>query len=222
MSDPSRIYLIDDHPVIRHGVRAVLERHADLTVCGEASDAEAALPYLRDTEVDIAIIDLVLDRASGFDLIKRIRSEHSDLPLLVLSIGEEHLYAPRALRAGANGYLMKGAAPTDIVHAVRTVLSGETYVSDDLRDRLVREMASGKPAPVGTPAEQLSDRELEVFELIGRGLITRNIAERLNLSVKTIETYRLKIKQKMGLSNATEVVQHAVLWVNRRHLNATP
>ena len=219
MSDSVKIYLIDDHPVIRQGIRSVLERHPDLRVCGEAGDAEEALPYLRDHAVDLILIDLVLDRASGFDLIKRIRSEHEELPLLVLSIGEEHLYAPRALRAGANGYLMKGASPTEIVAAVRAVLEGGTYVSDELRDRLVREMATGKPAPVGTPAEQLSDRELEVFELIGRGLITRDIAERLNLSVKTIETYRLKIKQKMGLTNATEVVQHAVLWVNRRHLD---
>ncbi len=210
-----RILIVDDHPVVRQGIRHLLEQEPDLRIGAEAESAGEALQALKKQRPDMAIVDISLKGTDGIELTKWIRAQDPDLPVLVLSMHDENLYAERALRAGAHGYLMKAEVGDKIVSAVRKVLGGEIYLSDRVGQTIINEV-TGRGAPLDdSPIRQLSDRELEVFRLIGEGLSTREIAGRLHLSVKTIETYRAHIKEKLGIANATQLVRVAAQWTGQ-------
>jgi len=213
----NKVLIVDDHPIVRHGIAELLNHEADLTVCGEAEDAHQALEAIAEIAIlkpDIAIVDITLKEGlGGIELIKDIKARYPKLPVLVLSMHDESLYAERCLRAGAKGYIMKQEATEKVVEAIRQVLGGEIYLSDKMAQKILHKFIGGQPEVGGSPIESLSDRELEVFQLIGRGLGTRRIAEELYLSVKTIETYREHIKEKLKLKNAPELAQHAIQWV---------
>ncbi len=211
-----RVLIVDDHPIVRQGVRSILEQEPDLRIVGEADSAGDALACLAQSEVEVSLIDISLKGSDGLELIKAIRAQDLDMPILVMSMHDESLYAERVLRAGANGYLMKQEMAGRIVEAIRAILNGDIYVSEEIRQRILLGIRGGKRTdPNFSPVERLSDRELEVYRLIGQGLSTRQIAEKLHLSIKTIETYRAHIKEKLNLENATELVRHAVQWVER-------
>ncbi|MEL6612821.1 MAG: response regulator transcription factor [Bacteroidota bacterium] len=209
----TRLLLVDDHPLLRKGLALTLNAESDLDVVGQAASAEEALEAFGTLDPDVALIDISLPGMSGLELLKHLLALKPDLLTLVVSRHDEALYAERAVRAGAKGYVMKVEAADEIVQAVRHVLRGGIYMSEDLKDRLLFGAAVGRKAPMQSPLEVLSDRELEVFEMTGRGLPTREIAERLHLSVKTVESYRARIKTKLSLDSGTELMQHAVRWV---------
>jgi len=209
-----RVIIVDDHPVFRQGLTQLIDQEPDLQVCGHAEDAHQAMKAIKDLKPDMVIVDISLGGTSGMDLIKDIRIHCPDLPILTLSMHDESLYAERALRAGAKGYIMKREAPEQVVTAIRRVLAGAVYVSDTMAAKMVTRLASGI-APLGaSPVDALSDRELEVFRLIGEGHKTRDVAAKLHLSVKTIETYRAHIKEKLGFRDGNELFRCAVEWVS--------
>lgn len=208
-----KLIIIDDHPLMRKGLAMTLEAEPDLTMAGQASSAEEGLEALEEHDPDLAIVDISLPGMSGLELIKHMHARKPDLGILVVSRHDESLYAERAIRAGARGYVMKLEAGQVIVKAVRRVLSGGIYVSEEINERLLMGMVTGRKTLAQSPLEVLSDRELEVFELTGRGSSTREIAEQLHLSVKTVESYRARIKTKLNLNTAAELMQHAVQWV---------
>jgi DNA-binding NarL/FixJ family response regulator len=208
-----RILIVDDHPLMRKGLALTLSAEPDLEVVGQAADAEEALSVFDKLKPDFVLIDISLPGMSGLELLKHLLALNPDLLTLVVSRHDEALYAERSVRAGAKGYVMKLEAGDDIVQAVRHVLRGGIYMSEELKDRLLFGAAVGRKAPLQSPLEVLSDRELEVFEMTGRGLPTREIAERLHLSVKTVESYRARIKQKLNIETGTELLQQAVQWV---------
>jgi DNA-binding NarL/FixJ family response regulator len=209
---PARIFLVDDHPIVRRGLSELISHEPDLTVCGEADDAPGALRQAADTNPDLMVIDISLKSGSGIELIKQIKAGNPAIRMLVVSMHDETLYAERAIRAGASGYINKDEAAESLINALRQVLAGKVYLSRRMTDTLVQQ-AMGRKQPAGPPMEALSDRELEVFELIGQGLTTRRVAEKLHLSVKTIDTYRSNIKDKLNLTNSTELTRFAVQWV---------
>ena len=211
-----KIYLVDDHAVLRNGLAELINRTEGLRVCGESAGSEEALQEILKVKPDLAIVDLTLEGSSGLDLIKSLRLRQPSLPVLVLSMHDELLYAERCLRAGAKGYVMKHEAIDVIRNAIRQILDGKIYVSGRMSDRLLQAIARGGSAGSGSPVDQLSDRELEVFDLIGRGHGPSEIARRMHLSVKTIETYQSKLKEKLSLRDAAELLQHALRWVERR------
>jgi DNA-binding NarL/FixJ family response regulator len=204
------ILIVDDHPIVRQGIRSLLEQEPDLRITGEAESAGRALTVLRGGTVDAAIIDISLKGTDGLELTKSVRAEFPHLPILILSMHDESMYAERALRSGANGYLMKQEVADNIVTALRSVLQGRIFVSAGVRETLLSRLA-GQPITLDqSPIEKLSDRELEVFRMIGQGLGTREIAAHLHLSIKTIETYRSHIKEKLHIANAIDLVRQAV------------
>ncbi|MFP4229089.1 MAG: response regulator [Salinivenus sp.] len=208
------IILVDDHPLLRKGLARTIESEVDLNVVAQMGSAEEVLEEIEDLDPDLAIVDISLPGMSGLELIKHLQSRSPDMATLVVSRHDETLYAERCLRAGAKGYVMKQEAGDVIVEAIRRVLDGRIFVSDEINERLLQQMAEGgQERLMQSPLEVLSDRELEVFELTGKGATTREIAERLHLSVKTIESYRARIKDKLNLSSANEFMQHAVQWV---------
>jgi len=207
-----RILVVDDHPIVRQGLALLINREADLVVCGEAEDAMAAMHVLASAKPDVLIVDLSLNGPDGLDLLKNIRSVHSTLPVLILSMHDELIYAERALRAGANGYIMKQVATEKVLVAVRRILTGEVYVSDRIANRMLKHYITGSGTPGNSSIADLSDRELEVFRLIGEGHGTRQIAEELHLSIKTVESYQAHIKDKLSLRSARELMQHAIRW----------
>ncbi len=209
----TNILLVDDHPLMRKGLAMTINEDPDLNVTCQADSAEDALDLLHANELDLVIIDISLPGMSGLELVKHLHALHPNLPTLIVSRHDEALYAERALRAGARGYVMKLEAGNVIVDAVRRVLRGGIYVSEEINDRLLMGMATGHSPLNESPMDLLSDRELEVFELTGSGLSTREISERLHLSVKTVESYRARIKTKLNLNTAAELMQHAVQWV---------
>ena len=209
----THILLVDDHPLMRKGLAMTLESEPDLNVVAQCADAEEALKALSEHEVDLAVVDVSLPGMSGLELIKHMLAMEEGLRILVASRHDEALYAERAIRAGARGYVMKLEASEVILKAVRRVLRGGIYVSDEINDRLLMGMAQGHDPLAKSPLDVLSDRELEVFEMTGKGFGTREISERLHLSVKTVESYRARIKNKLNLKNAAELMQHAVNWV---------
>ena len=211
-----RILIVDDHAVVREGLTRLIGGETDLTVCGQADSVSEALKQHEATMPDLSVIDLTLREGQGLDLIRRIKTRDKHAKMLVLSMHDESLYAPRALRAGALGFVAKNAPPDAILKAIRQVLAGKVYVSPELGNHFLKGMVNHNPALRGSPIETLSDRELEVFEMIGRGLSTREISEMLFLSVKTIESHREHIKNKLGLSNSRELSRHAVLWVQEQ------
>lgn len=211
----ARILIVDDHPIVRRGLIQLIGHDPDLVVCGEAEDAHGALAAIAENAPDLAVVDISLKGSNGIDLLKQIRSRFPRLKVIVLSMHDEALYAERALKTGAKGYIMKQEAPEQILGAVRTALDGEVFVSERMKRRLLQRMV-GQPVPAsGSPQALLSDRELEIYELIGRGLGTRRIAESLHVSVKTVETHRAHIKEKLHLESGSELVRHAVQWLDR-------
>jgi len=205
-----RILTVDDHALVREGLKYFIAREDDLTVCGEASDRASALKACETLAPDLALVDLCLGPDSGLDLIKDMGRRFPDIKTLVISMQDEEFYAERALRAGARGYLSKDAGPDMLVEAIRCVLSGEIYVSEPVVQKIMRGV---KNKSVGkNPIDRLSDRELDIFSRIGAGHSTAQIAEMLHLSGKTIETYRSRIKTKMGIESARQLAQRAVLW----------
>lgn len=206
----ARVLLVDDHPIVRQGLAMLISAEPDLTVCGEASTGAEALQLVRTVQPDVAMIDIALDDRSGVELIREIHGMMPDLPLLALSMHDESLYAERVLRAGGRGYVMKQEATESMLTAIRRVLAGEIYLSAKMSTRLLGQFASAAPGEGVSPISRLTDRELEVFTMIGRGLSTREIAEKLFLSVKTVEAHREHIKDKLGLRSSVELVRHAV------------
>lgn len=200
----TRIFIVDDHPVVRAGLSAALSRDPELAICGEAENSRAASSLIQELEPDLVLVDLDLDGVSGLDLIRENRASRPLLPFVVLSMHEEELYAERALRAGARGYIMKSESPAGLVAGIRTVLEGGIAVSEKIKSRVIRHLAEGVK-PQSDPLSTLSDRELEVFREIGKGAGTRKIAEKLCLSVKTVETHVSHIKRKLQVGSATEL-----------------
>jgi DNA-binding NarL/FixJ family response regulator len=208
-----RVIIVDDHPLLRRGMASLLSDQPDLDVCGEAQDARGALQAMRDLTPDVALIDINLPGANGLELIKLMLAEQPKLRILVVSMHDESLYALRSLRAGAKGYLMKAEALEQMVSAVRRVAQGDIYVTLRFSERLVFKAIQSLEGGLGSPVDRLSDRELEVLRLLGKGLGTRDIAHSLHLSVKTIETHRAHIKEKLGFKEAAEMVRFAIDWV---------
>jgi len=211
----AKVLIVDDHPIVRQGLCQLLNGESDFVVCGEAENARKAMALIPDVKPDLAIVDITLQGTNGIELIKNIVAQWPDLPILVLSMHDESLYAERALRAGAKGYVMKQEATEKLTSALRRILNGQIYVSEKLADKMMRKAIDGKSVADTSPVAVLSDRELEVLHLIGQGHGTRQIAEDLNLSVKTIESHRAHIKEKMNLKTAPEMVRFAVQWVNQ-------
>ena len=210
----ARIIIVDDHPIIRQGLAELIDHEKDLMVCGQANDAPAAMDAVKTLNPDLIIVDISLKKKNGIELIKDIKAQYPDLPVLTLSMHDESLYAERALRAGSKGYIMKAEATERVIDAIRKVLNGQIYVSDKIAEKMMYKFVGAKPKFGGSTIDQLSDRELEVFLLIGQGHGTCQIAGKLFLSVKTIETYRAHIKEKLNLSGGPALLQYAIQWSN--------
>jgi len=207
-----RVLLVDDHPIVRRGLAELIAEEPDLTVCGEAADTAEALEKVEATRPHVVVIDISLKSGHGIDLIERIHARDDGIRMVVSSVHEESLFAERALRAGAMGYVNKQEASEKVIEAIRQVLRGEVFLSTNMANRLLHTVVGGE-ALDEDPIKTLSNRELEVFEMIGQGLTTKQIAERLHLSPKTIETHREKIKTKLNLANSTELSHRAIQWV---------
>jgi DNA-binding NarL/FixJ family response regulator len=211
----ARILLVDDHAVVRFGIAQLINRQSDMMVCGEEEDASRALTAIATLKPDLVIADISLKDSSGLELMRNIKARYPGLVVLVVSVHDEAIYAEIAFRAGALGYLMKQEALEKVLTAIRRVLTGTIYVSDALAARMLQQQVLGQKDINESPVKGLSDRELEVFQLIGRWKKTREIAEELHLSVKTIEYYREQIKRKLQLKNAAQLTQYATSWVQR-------
>jgi len=210
----ARILIVDDHPAVREALSLRIGRQADLEVCGEAADTSEALRLVGETRPDVAVVDISLKTGNGIDLIKRIKDRNAHVRILVWSMHSESLYAERALRSGALGFITKDQATDKIVEAIRRVLAGKVWLSEAMAERLLqRAVGTGRPEFTRAPLDALADRELEVFRLIGQGVKTAGIAERLHLSVKTVETYRDRIRQKLDLDDGTKLSHYATQWV---------
>ena len=210
-----RVLIVDDHPIVRRGFASLLASEADLEVCGEAGDGTSALALLESAAPDVALVDVSLGGTSGLDLLKELKERAPKLAVLVVSMHDELLYADRSLRAGAAGYVQKDEASEAIVRAIRTVAGGGMYVSEAVSNYLVQRWAMNGASRDDSPLAGLSDRELHVLELMGRGLGTRAIAEQLHISDKTVESYRARLKEKMNLRSGTELVRFAVRWAEK-------
>jgi len=207
-----RIFLADDHPLVREWLTQLINHQPDLVVCGEADRAPAALSGIAREQPDLSIVDISLKNSSGIELIKNLKELHPSLPVLVLSMHDESLYAERALRAGARGYVNKGETAQKVVEAIRRILGGKLYISEKTVELMTARTISGKGAANQSPVQLLSDRELEVFERLGRGLGTRQIAGEFGVSVKTIQAYCARIKDKLNLTSATGLLREAIRW----------
>jgi DNA-binding NarL/FixJ family response regulator len=210
-----RVFLVEDHPVMREGLALLINYQHDLEVCGQADSVPTALAQVPGARPDVLVVDISLgDGGSGLELLKDLARLHPELPALVLSSHDEALYAERALRAGARGYVMKQAATERVLEGIRTLLRGDIYASDAIRRRLMQRAIRGEaPVAGGSDIDRLSDRELEVFRLLGQGRGTKQIAADLKISVSTVETYRAHLKIKLNLTNSSELVRRAVEWV---------
>jgi DNA-binding NarL/FixJ family response regulator len=209
----SRIFLVDDHEMFREGLRQLIEREPDMTVCGDAADAAAALTGIEATSPDLVIVDLSLGGTSGIELIKSVKSRYEDLPVLVVSMHEESLYSERALRAGAMGYVMKHEPSKTVKTAIRKVMEGDLFLSPKMAGSMVAKLMHGSSEQFSSPLESLSDRELEVFRMLGQGKPVRLIAEAMNVTVPTVNSFRNRIKEKLNLKSSTEVMLQAIQWV---------
>lgn len=214
------ILLVDDHPMLRQGLKDILESEADLKVCGEAGTAQEALQRIEELGPDLVIVDISLGGNNGLELTKQIRETHPHVKVMVFSMHDETVYAQRALRAGALAYLMKQEKVETIKAAARRALGGEIFVSERVSKQLLHQIVNGRGATVSSPVDVLSDRELEVLQLLGEGKSTRQVAEQLYVSVKTIESHRANIKEKLGLRNSAELIQFAVQWVEHEKAGA--
>jgi DNA-binding NarL/FixJ family response regulator len=208
----SRVFVVDDHPIVRQGLALMINRELDMTVCGEAEDARTAMQSVMTVKPDIMVVDISLNGPDGLDLLKNIRTKYPDLPVLILSMHDESIYAERALRAGAQGYIMKQEATEKVLVALRRILNHEIYVSERIANRMLQRYIGNPDGGGPSSVADLTDRELEVFRLIGEGHSTRQIAEELHISVKTVESYQAHIKEKLSLHSGRELVQHAIQW----------
>ncbi|MDB6019232.1 MAG: two component transcriptional regulator, LuxR family [Pedosphaera sp.] len=212
-AEKSRVYIVDDHAMFREGLRQLIETDSKLVVCGDASNLTEAMTGIRSLKPDVAVVDISLAGASGLDLIKEIKAEFDDMPVLVVSMHEETLYAERALRAGAMGYVMKHEPAKTVKAAIQKVLGGDLYLSEKMSAGMLNRLIRGESELPKSPIETLSDRELEVFRMLGQGNSSRQIAEDLNLTIATINSFRNRIKEKLQLKNSTELLLHAAQWV---------
>jgi DNA-binding NarL/FixJ family response regulator len=213
----ARVLIVEDHPMFRQMLANLVNQNTAMRVCGEADNIPQAMQLIRTMQPDLAIVDITLRGSSGLELLKDVKAHGLDLPVLVLSMHQESLYAERALRAGAKGYLTKHASADVLLAAIRRVLDGEIYLSECMTATVLKRLSGGAAAgPNAASLDALTDRELEVFQLIGSGRTTREIAERLNLGVTTVDTYRMRIKEKLGLKNATELQHRASHWVREQ------
>ena len=213
MSSKKRILLVDDHPILRRGLASLIETEPDFEVCGEADSYRGGLEAIGECRPDLVIVDLVLEGNDGLQLVKQMSARHPLIPALVLSMHDESVYAERSLRAGAKGYISKQQLDDTVLTAIRRLLAGGTYMSDELESRLAARYLGGATLATDSPLDALSDRELQVFRLIGQGRTTRQIAEALYLSIKTIESHREHIKHKLTIETAAELAQRATQWV---------
>ena len=213
----TKILIVDDHPLLRQGIAQLINQQKDMHVCGQAEESRQVVDMVKKTSPDIIVLDVSLKGANGIELLKDIKTYFPKIKVLVLSMHDETVYGPRAIRAGAAGYVMKHEAIDRVITALRKILQGELYLSDAMSARMLHRMI-GHSSPTANPIDELSDRELEVFNLLGKGLSTRAIAEQLHLSVKTIESHRAHIKEKLSLENATELMHHAIQWVQSENL----
>lgn len=218
MKDPKpaprrRILVVDDHPFMRAGIAQLVDRQADMHVAGEAGSPAEALQCLPKVKPDLVLSDITMPGRSGVEFIKDLHALHPDVPVLMISMHDEMVYAERMLRAGARGYIMKEAGGEALLAALRQVLRGEIYVSSRLSARLLENLSAGTARPSSSPITKLTDREFEIFQLIGQGKSTHDIAEQLHLSTKTVDVHRANIKGKLGIADSTALVRHAVRWV---------
>jgi DNA-binding NarL/FixJ family response regulator len=212
-----RVFLVDDHPLVREWLANLIHQQPDLVVCGETESAPQALQAVAASKPDVAIVDISLKNSSGIELIKDLKESHPEIAVLVLSMHDESVYAERALRAGAKGYVMKRETTKKIIEAIRRVLEGKLYFSEAVAEAMATRLVESKSVTSLSPVEQLSDRELEVFELLGQGLGTRQVAEALNVSMKTVQAYCARMKEKLNLSSATELLREAIRWNETKH-----
>lgn len=217
-STKTRVLLVEDHPITRQGLKALINQQLNLTVCGEADSAADAIALVQTLQPDLAIVDVSLRGSSGLELVKTLRERFTTLPVLMVSMHDEALFAERALRAGALGYVMKHEAADKIATAIQHVLRGELYLSNKMKERVLHRFVSKKNDGLVFAMDTLSSREMEVFQLIGNGFSTRQIAEKLNLSSKTIDSYREHLKLKLGLETGAELIRHAIQWVRSEAL----
>jgi len=213
-----RIFLVDDHPLVREGLANLINQQDDLMVCGEAEDGAQALAGIGMTKPDLALIDISLKTASGLELVKDLEVHFPSVALIVLSMHDELLYAERALRAGARGYVMKRETTKDVLTAIRRVVQGDVYVSEKVLSAIARRMGTPRKAGAASPVEQLSDRELEIFRLLGQGLTTSQIAADLHLSLKTVQAYCARAKEKFGVNSLAELLRAAIRWEDATHV----
>ena len=213
------VLIVDDHPIVREGLKQLLNSQEDIIVLGSVEDANTALKEIKNKLYDLLIIDISLKGSiNGLELTKTINSLYPDLPILILSMYDESIYAERAIRAGARGYIMKQEMTGTIVDAIKKITEGKIYLSDDMSSKLLDELMFKQNVRIGNTIEKLTDRELEVFQLIGHGYKTQDIASKLCLSIKTIDTYRIRIKEKLNLNDSTELTKTAIEWVYNNNL----
>ena len=204
--------IVEDHPLFRERLALLINKEADMEVCGEADNIREAMEVIQATQPDAAVVDITLKGSSGLELLKDLKAQSIELPVLVLSMHDESLYAERAIRAGARGYITKDEASDKVMMAIRKVMGGEIYLSEGTTSRILKNITDGKSSVDAPALSNLTDRELEVFQLIGKGKTTREIAETLSLGLTTIDTYRARIKEKLNIRNATELIHQATDW----------
>jgi DNA-binding NarL/FixJ family response regulator len=212
MPEKKKILVVEDHPIFRLGLSELINQEPDLFVCGEAVDASSAWMIIEQVQPDLIVADITLEKSDGIELTREIHRRYRHIPVLILSMHDEFLYAERALHAGARGFIMKQEAMESVVEAIHQVLDGKVYLSDRVKEHILANLAVGSGIGAKAPIERLTDRELEIFRMIGKGLSTRDIADKLYLSVKTVGTHRERIKSKLNLKTANELVRYAVHW----------
>jgi len=215
MAAKRRIFIVDDHAMFRDGLRRLIDLEPDLTVCGDVPDAASGLNGIRESAPDLVIVDISLDTTSGIDLIKAVKRDHEDMPVLVVSMHSESLYGDRALRAGSMGYVMKSEPATTVVAAIRKVLSGNVHMSETMATMVVSKFVKGETDQIPSPLEALSDREMEVFRMLGQGKGTREIAQEMNVALPTISSFKNRIKEKLAFKNSTEMILYALQWFRK-------
>ncbi len=210
-----KVLVVDDHPIIRQGLSLLFSQKNDMEVCGEADNVETALEQITVLKPDIVIVDISLKDSNGLDLIKQIKIKKKNLPVLVLSVHDESIYAERALRAGARGYIMKEELTDNVVIAIRQIISGKLYLSNQMSEKMLDKLVKPSPGISESSVEILSDRELEVFRLFGLGMSTKEIADKIHVSPKTVQSYRVRIKDKMNIEKTSELLKHAIQWASK-------
>ena len=211
------VFLVDDHPAIREAVRDTVEGTIDMEICGEADSSDQAFHQIEELSPDVAIVDISLNDAHGLDLVQNVRSQYPDVAMLVFSMYDEDVYAERAIRAGASGYLMKSEPTKNIIEAIRSVHDGEVYLSRRMASRILNKVAKGHSSEPSFAIDELTDRELEVFQMLGEGYDVSEIVDRLNLARKTVESYRRRAKEKLDVDSVSKLLQYAIQWTSSNH-----